>query len=237
MYTKLTFTNSAVLTASNCNQLEENILETRVTNIGSGPPSSLELLAGNLWTKTSSDEWILNILNNSLQWMPFGVVDTASSIPHMHTQQVCTDTDGGPYVSSQALVLTSMASYSSFFKIGPSNNGSYDIVWPPLSEIPRTVDWIMLRTQLTYTTTGNDASISLLVKSWTYNGSRGAAGNDVIIASVGQQTLSVNSFKVGSHISTARIQVNSDNAFELNWVGNPAIGSGSAFLIGYGYNR
>lgn len=237
MYTKLTFTNSSILTASNCNQMEENILETRVANIGSGPPNSAELLAGNLWTKTASAEWNVNIINNSLDWLPFATVDTANNAARLNTAQMVSDGDGGPYISSEALIVNSIVGQNSFHKVGPTASGSYDIVWTPLSEIPRTIDWIRLRIDYTYVTTGTDVAISNLLQAWTYNASRGAVGNDAVIASVGQQTVNVTSFKRGSHTSTARIAVNSDNAFEISQSFSISQPSGQCFLIGYGYNR
>lgn len=238
MYTKLTFTNSSVLTASNCNQFEENILETRVANIGSGPPNSAELLAGNLWTKTASEEWILNILNNSLQWSPFGTADTASNFATLYGPVYCTNTDGGPYISSQQFNLDSLANFGSWYMIGPTDTGSYDIIWPALDEIPRSVDWIAIRTLATVIGSGT-SQVRFRTLAKAYQSSSSPVGRELTINEIGGDTATVTSVKGWSGISTAKIQVNSDNAFELKDISSTTITTKSASLIlfGYGYNR
>jgi len=235
MYTKLTFTNSSILTASNGNQLEENILETRVANIGSGPPSSAELLSGNLWTKTASDQWILNILQGSLQWSPLGFIDTDKSVAAFNGPQICLNSSGGPFVSSQELVLTSLANVGSWYKIGPTVSGSYQITWSALDDIPRTTSWIAIRTHITSVKPGSETNIQAEINMRTYNGSVSVVLEDSLIAHISLQSQAVPSSKTTSAISSTKIQVNSDNGFELRASGD--VSSGSVFLIGYGHNH
>lgn len=233
-YEPQTFTNSTVLTASACNQIEENIHQTRVANIGSGPPNSAHLLAGNLWTKTSNTEWIPHILQGSLQWCPFGAIDTTSNIGRLYGPQMCTDTNGAPIVSSEALVIGSLANPGSWYKIGPNASGSYDIVWSALGEIPSTIDWIRLRTHFTIVTSGTYGSSQAYLSAWTYGSSIGTTPSDAIFAAIGQHT-DPNAHTL-SHLSTAKLRVNSDNGLEMQLLTFGTQTSGYLFLTGYGYN-
>lgn len=236
MYEKLTFTNSTVLSASHCNQLEENVLMTRTMDISSTAPNSAELLAGNRWIDSTNGEWDVNVLQNSLGWLPIALVDTANSLACHHNMQICNADDGGPYVSSLGLDVVSLSSINSFFSVGPTASGSYDIVWSALDEIPRSLDFVLLKATSSIVTSANDADAQLALYAKTWQSSYGNLDTDVLVYRSGITESAQNSIHGIADIAYFPVKVNSDNAFDLARQSVSSF-SGALYLIGYGNSR
>ncbi len=112
-YDKQTFVINQVLTAAECNQLEENIAQVRVFHVGSAEPPQTEI--GVAWLFDGQTPWIFRVTDTGSAWLDaFHVNATDDEIRPVLPSSATTNSLGALTNSHDALVSSHEAVTASF---------------------------------------------------------------------------------------------------------------------------
>lgn len=146
-----------------------------------------------------------------------------------------TNSNGNPNLSDVQLAASTDLADGAFEEVGPTGSGATNI-WAGLDGVPLDVDWLELSIRIdAESSAGPSAGLSVWARS---NGSAEAADFDTRIG--GAFLTTTGAARINT-VSSAKVQVDAANIFELQWSATGTTNDTSeevvVKVVGYGWNR
>lgn len=144
--------------------------------------------------------------------------------------------DGGPYVNSTNLTVTTVITEATWETVGPTGSGA-DNIWSALDSVPADADWVELKVIGTGRSSGDSTSSVRYLELFARDGSSSVGA--VSAAKVAAWTGSTDSTGYANVEGTycVKVPVNSSQVFGLYWTGLwNNVEEINIYLIGYGYD-
>jgi len=229
-YDKQTFIVGQVLTATEQNQIEENIEEVRRSHKGTTAPP--QLVAGVEWIDDTATPWTLKVYDGA------GQINKGTIDPDLNLYKPATlptfvnESSGQPCITTSIFNVTASVTRETWESVGPTGSGA-DNVWVALDNVSADVDWLELRSNMNVANgTGTFVNMRLHVRE---AGSTVSSGDPNLVAELGISTPTT-----GAHSDNATVQfktpVNSAISFETFWTSSGDTNNIQLYLDGFGYN-
>ena len=140
--------------------------------------------------------------------------------------------NGNPNISDTAIAIDSVVAADQWESVGPTSPGTADNIWTALDSVPDDADWIEVKIRMQL-----DGTLTTLVGTVYGRSGDGAEGIgfDNMLAQISQSDGDTDAKSTGV-VTTTKIQINSDNEFDLYWTVVTTNEEIDCYLIGYGWN-
>ena len=143
--------------------------------------------------------------------------------------------EGGPFVSSIPLLVSSSVTEATWVSIGASGSGA-DTIWQALDGLPSTTEWLELKVIIL--STSSSVVTGLTPLSRVLARKAGAADPTLAAHFICQASNAVTSAgdALGFAMNTAKVPVSTSQIFEIRWIDQFSQPSIEVYLVGYGAN-